>query len=838
MALTTTPETDLPLGALAQAVGPDYAWLRVGETQSRCLVRAGELALAPIVLPIGLRSLVDAFTKVIPIPEAKAAELLYHGALSADPAIREAVRPGLQPLADRVREILDSVSTHGRQIRAVVLDIPGGSIPGLPQALQELWPDQRVVALESLGLTSIPEMPATGFSPRPDASATAAGMAAAAAAGAVSFGPSVPTPGTEGAPVGSPEVGPVVDPAAPLQEHPSAGNALLAWLAFLAAVVLFAVCIILWNKVEGVSDRVDYLSTQVQTLRKDWLQQHPGSSAPTISQLLGSGVSTKDNPLPVSAARVATRVPASFFGLGGGVLGARAIPETSRAGETSELPGVRSRAIEDGSVHGIYGGPDVLPSQVFTDPSPASLSVAKPSVDAMIVLAAASGAAPPVVGPAAPTEPGGASVGNLPEPPVFTEPAMSPLAATMTLPEVFKQAGDRSLGAKEAEYRLQSTEAQGTLARTPYNPELSIQGTYSTVTNVNDTRPGFGVSSAGIYLTDNLDLFGSTGALKRAERGANKSARIAVDIAREQALFEAAAAYLDAREAQQEVAARQEVLAVARRQLETSKARLAAGFVSRNDVVQASSRISTAENDLATAMQGVEQAELRLGAAVHVAPGNRVEPDPGDAWLPSRITMLSAQSAETLAENHYSVIQADAAVQNRAALVDVAEHMRAPSVNPYVGGQIVGGAGSNGQFGPVAGVNVLLPLYDGGAAGASVRKAKANLNEAKTLRQDTLERTASQIGQAQAALKYTQQHDVDAAAAVSSAREAVNGAQRRYEAGYASLSDVQQAETQLDDALRAISRARLEGFRSQLDFLRATGRLMTLQIGTANGSRG
>ncbi|MDQ2731058.1 MAG: hypothetical protein M3Y56_05315, partial [Armatimonadota bacterium] len=575
------------------------------------MIRSGDLHLAPVVLPLGLRSIVDAFTGVVPVPTEKATELLYGGAL-ADPAVRAAVQEGLHPLADRVREIVSSVGAHGRPITSVVLDMPGGAMPGLPQALQELWPDQRVVPLESLGLHSPAEMPAvrpetaapgrvaavpipTGAessrSIAPGAAAVAAAAAIPVIAGVAAASHAATSPVTtaetapvEVAPIGVEHPVPVaasegayVTPSAATaaQEHVATGSAFLAWVACLALLVLLLFMAFLLNQFRQFNNRLDTLGLRLEQV---WSRQE--ANAPSAASQRASLVPTRTvlpvipltTPASAPATKLAPNTPVRpiasrpFAGVnlpgvnlpgvtGPGLLDLPVPRGGGRAGSLGGLgmgiPGLGIPGLVGGGSAGNGGGGPYLAEAPYSGPGsiPGSLALdtgspftpfslpSVPSTAGSTMMAERDLAGPqtfPLPGPS-----GFDNAGSFPAPPSTFYAATTPMAATLTLPDVLQQAAARSLGPLAAQYREDQSDAQSQIDLSQYNLNYGIQGNFSTNTNRRVTNSNLGYSYLGLYGNYPLDVFNHRRTARGVSDAVHTQADLQVASAREGALFDA-----------------------------------------------------------------------------------------------------------------------------------------------------------------------------------------------------------------------------------------------------------------------------------------------------------
>ena len=841
MAPSVNQNPDTLLGDVAQAIGPDFAWIRIGQTQSQCMVQAGNLPLAPVVLPTGVHSLVEAFTRAIPVSDAKATELLYHGALTADPAFRVATEPGLQPLAGRVRDILNGVASQGHRVRAVVIDLPGGGIPGLSQSLQDLWPDLRVVPLESLGLSSPATMPSSVKTPASPYGGGPAAPAAQRPAGsaAASLNASSAASGSRGSIAGIP-VGSTA-PMSPVASVPGAhnslaptemvvaGSAFLAWLAFLAALLAFGSALWMWAQFGSFERTLNQLSVTVSGLQSQVIPNLPGGEKNQPSNIPPPRVNLP--PLPGGISWLPTWLAHPVGGWSHG-----------RLAELAPLPGAGGAALWRGGVAirrtGVQSADgDRLIGGSYEDAGSggamSDVAVPTASAQALDLVEGGAGNTPPALPPATPANPpatapavGVGAAPALPEALALVPPAASPVAATMSLPDVLKLASTNGLAAQAATWHMASIDATNSLPGTQFNPRWDIAGSISSESNLATTTPGLSASYLGTYASEQFDLVNKRGALNRYTKAAHLTNAAGIEAARVQTMYDAAQAYLNAVQARDNVTLQESLLRLDQRQLQTARARLAEGFASGADVNQAYGREATAREQLTGALTDEEVNELRLGAAVRVDPGSRVEPKEEDDWLAARAAELQFQPPQSLAAGRFSVVQASRVVDERLATLAVARKGMAPILRGFVGVTAIA-TGTNGPQ-PVVGATGSIPLYDGGATHAAVKAAEDAVKEARILETQALESGAADVSAAQAELRRAQQRVDLAKDAASRLLDSEQSIENRYEAGFSSMADWLAAESQYSLALHNWSDSRRALLQAQLDILRASGRLTTL----------
>ena len=127
---------------------------------------------------------------------------------------------------------------------------------------------------------------------------------------------------------------------------------------------------------------------------------------------------------------------------------------------------------------------------------------------------------------------------------------------------------------------------------------------------------------------------------------------------------------------------------------------------------------------------------------------------------------------------------------------------------------------------PHVGLRLSLPFADRGARRLKLRETETMLEEAMALHQKSVERATAEIVATQVELLRSRERLASTGAAIAAAREAVRLARLRYQAGFAPLADLLQAQTQLAVALLDQTALQDGERRSQVELLRRTGQLL------------
>jgi outer membrane protein len=286
------------------------------------------------------------------------------------------------------------------------------------------------------------------------------------------------------------------------------------------------------------------------------------------------------------------------------------------------------------------------------------------------------------------------------------------------------------------------------------------------------------------------------------------AAQEALRNAEQNILFNAASAYMDVIRDRQVAAFTQRNLEFLAEQVRAANSRLEVGEGTRTDVAQAQASRAAAEAQLSAA-----RAQATASAALY---RQIVGEDPGRLDGASAITRLlprSVDAAYGIAESQHPAILATRHLVDAAGFgVKAAEGSLLPQLNLEgsvsrnfsYGGQQEGTSNSGS-----IGLNLTVPIYQGGLASAQVRRSKESLGQARL----EVDVTRDQVRQAITSA-WTQY--VAAQELVSANRQLVNAAQL---------------------ALSGVNEERSVGQRTTLDVLNAQADVINAQINLASAER-
>lgn len=420
-------------------------------------------------------------------------------------------------------------------------------------------------------------------------------------------------------------------------------------------------------------------------------------------------------------------------------------------------------------------------------------------------------------------------------------------AVAADLEQVYRDALSYDAALASARASLEAGREKLPQGRAGLLPSLNLTGN-SSWNDVNlkhyDVSRGYNNNGWQVQLTQPLFRWQNWVQYKQGEMQV-ALAEAQYQLARQDLTLRAAQAYFDVLVAQDVLAAARALQDANTQQLALAKKSFEVGTVTVTDVHEAQSRadlssaqVIAAESDLAVkrhallVLTGKEPDALkglRKGVAL-----SRPEPSDIQAWVSSAengsYTVQAAQVAQEISQRevernragHLPTVDLVASYGNTASST---APLLAPPLTPI----------RTNTDSTVVGVQLALPLFQGGSVTSRVREASA-LRDKAGADLDNARRTAAQNAR-QAYLGVTSglaQVKAFEAAHVSS-RSALDANKLGYEVGVRINIDVLNAQSQLYDTLQRLSKARYDTLLAQLKLKAAAGTLGDEDIKAING---
>ena len=265
-------------------------------------------------------------------------------------------------------------------------------------------------------------------------------------------------------------------------------------------------------------------------------------------------------------------------------------------------------------------------------------------------------------------------------------------------------------------------------------------------------------------------------------------------------------------------------------QVDSSESRLRLGEGTQIDVSQASTRLAAAVASYRAAIASLQTSQASYERWVGRKPRDLVRDYSFNGSLPASIDAAIA-SAEA---NHPAILIARASIRAAQAGSDAARAAFGPTLN-LIGslcgiGCFAGDPGQGGVTGSV-GLSLSIPIYSGGAMGASVRKA--NLLQIKS-EVDALaarDQVKESVIAAWSSMQNAAAQIESAESAVSSGRLVVEGTVQERDVGQRTTLDVLNAQAELTAAREGLISASSSRVIASFALLAASGRLSATDLG-------
>lgn len=297
------------------------------------------------------------------------------------------------------------------------------------------------------------------------------------------------------------------------------------------------------------------------------------------------------------------------------------------------------------------------------------------------------------------------------------------------------------------------------------------------------------------------------------------------------------AAYMDVIRAEALVALSANQVRVLGVNVQSTSDRFEIGDLTRTDVAQSQARLATAQSDLESAQSNLIAARENYIAIVGLAPDDLQAPPP----LPGLPDSLEDAVSTALVENP-DLIAARERAKAAGYDIDVAGAARLPTVSLFTGGTYNNYLGSL-KSGAVAtsypqtstavqaGVQLSLPLYQGGRPAAQERQAQARSSAALEQQIGAERNLIAQVRSAYASWKASQAIIESSQQAIDAASLSLEGVQAENTVGNRTILDILNAEQELVQARAQLVTARRNAYVAGFSLLAAMGRAEARDLG-------
>jgi outer membrane protein len=325
-----------------------------------------------------------------------------------------------------------------------------------------------------------------------------------------------------------------------------------------------------------------------------------------------------------------------------------------------------------------------------------------------------------------------------------------------------------------------------------------------------------------------FDNFKTDAQIEQARAGA-EAAEYQIRNTEQNVLLAVVQAYMSVLSDRQLVALRQENVNFFQAQLQSARDRLDVGEGTRIDVAQAEARLAQGDAAYRAALSSLEISQATFQRYVGVAPQNLDSSHNYGRLVPS-----SLQAAISEAEGgHPAILLSKAAIRAAQAGTDAAQASFGPtaSVTGSVGSRYTGGP-TDGFSGSI-GFQITIPLYAGGAIGASVRKANIEQIKSEVDAMSAYDQIREAVISAWAGIQSADAQISAANSAVSAGRTVLDGVIQERDLGTRTTLDVLNAQAELTTAREGLINASTNKVIATFSLLSAMGHLTATDLGLA-----
>lgn len=414
-------------------------------------------------------------------------------------------------------------------------------------------------------------------------------------------------------------------------------------------------------------------------------------------------------------------------------------------------------------------------------------------------------------------------------------------AASLGLDEAIAAALQRHPSLTVARESVNMSRARRTQAASAYFPQIKANTGYAeshSVTPLGDsvTRGYTTTLSANQLLYD----FGRTGNTMDAARGAERTAEQEQQRAIQEVAMNVRQAYFEALKA---IGLR----SVAEKNLEQAKAHLAqaeafyrSGSRPRFDVTRTEVEVNSAQLGLLNAVNGVRVSRLVLGNAMGSQLPDDLEIEDVPLALVDAPDLASAQ--RDALRNRPELLKAAAEVEAAEARLGSEQSQHLPNISAGGSYSWASGTAAMGVYRSDldsswnAGITLHMPLFEGGATRGRIAEARAGLKASEARREVLAQSVILEVNQAHADLENAEARLNVMESSLRKAKENLEIAQGRYQAGVGPYIEVTDARLSELNAEIDFVQARYDYQLSVARFGKAMGRTEPLPRRTADGT--
>ena len=404
-----------------------------------------------------------------------------------------------------------------------------------------------------------------------------------------------------------------------------------------------------------------------------------------------------------------------------------------------------------------------------------------------------------------------------------------------TLNDVLAKAYSNNFSLNSSRAGVRVTNETVAIAKSGWRPTLALTGQASLTARAGaEIRAGsFGVQIQQ-SLFDGFQTLNNVQAAEARVRASNESLRNT----EQDVLFNASAAYVDVLRARRIATFRERNLEFLSEQVRAANSRFEVGEGTRTDVAQARAQQAVAVAQLSAARAEVQAQEAQYLQLVGERPG-RLEV----ATAPQRLLPANIDRAFAIALDEHPAVRATLHLVDAASFaVKAQEGAMLPQITAQAGvsrsyqdtnlpGVNIGAASDGTTNSATIGLNLTVPLYQGGRTSALVRQSKESLGQARIEVDVKRSQVRQAVTNAWTQHITAQQLVVAGRETVSAAQLALNGVIEERNVGQRTTLDVLNAQATVIDAQINLADAERNVVATSYALLSAMGRLSPQRLG-------
>jgi outer membrane protein len=410
---------------------------------------------------------------------------------------------------------------------------------------------------------------------------------------------------------------------------------------------------------------------------------------------------------------------------------------------------------------------------------------------------------------------------------------LSTSARSETLLSAFRYAYLNNPNIMSALLGVKSAAEDVALRKSNKRPSIAASADYLADFSVVDGSSDWQQSAqVGLSLRQNLFDNHRTDSAVEAARAVVELQMYALRNEEQNVLLSVANAYISVVRDIQLIQVRQENVSFFEAQVSSAQERLRIGEGTRLEVSQAEARLAMTVAAYQAAITSLQTSQASYERWVGHAPRNLSLTYLFDSLLPE-----GPDSALSLAEgNHPAILSAKAAIRAAQAGVDAANAEFGPTIDLIgslcaincFGGSTIGVAGS-------VRLTLSVPIYQGGAIGASVRKANIEQIKSEVDALSTRDQVREAVTTAWATLQDAMSQITSAQSGVVAGQAVLDSTLSEREAGLRTSLDVLNARAELTTARERLIQARATRHIAVFALIAATGKLSAEDLGLGIG---